>query len=103
MKYQQNSTLVCPRFVCGLYMNTTGQRRNMCEHYARFMQAYIHIDLLLLETTRGILKDIISCIVSHRDIYLQDSEITDCLEFLEQTREIFGTPRKDARKKMQLQ
>lgn len=103
MKYQQNSTLVCPRFVCGLYMNKASQRRNMCEYNARFMQAYIHIDLLLLETTRGILKDIISCIVSHRDIYLQDSELSDCLEFLEQTRDIFGTPRKDARKKMQLQ
>lgn len=103
MKYQQNSTLVCPRFVCGLYMNMASPRRNICEHHARFMQAYIHIDLLLLETTRGILKDIISCIVSHRDIYLQDSELSDCLEFLEQTRDIFGTPRKDARKKMQLQ
>jgi len=83
-------------------MNTTSKSQTMCEYHARFMQAFIHIDLLLLETTRGILKDIISCIVSHRDIYLQESELSDCLEFLEQTREIFGTPRKDARKKMQL-
>lgn len=102
MKYIQNSTIVSPRFVCGLYMNKTSQRRTMCEYQAHFMQAYVHIDLLLLEATRGILKDIISCIVSHRDIYIRESELSDCLEFLEQTREIFGTPRKDARKKMQL-
>lgn len=102
MTPSKSSFVVRPRFVCGLFVADQKQKRIQSEPKTSFMQGYVHIDLLLLESTRAILKALLAGLISNQDITFKNDDLTDCLEFLEQTKHVFGTPRKDSKRQMMI-
>lgn len=102
MTPSKSSFIVSPRFVCGLFVAEQKQKRIQSEPKTSFLQGYVHIDLLLLESTRTILKALLAGLISNQNVTFKTEDLTDCLEFLEQTKHVFGTPRKDAKKQMMI-
>lgn len=102
MTPSKSSFVVRPRFVCGLFVAEQKQKRIQSEPKTNFLQGYVHIDLLLLESTRAILKALLAGLISNQNVTFKTEDMTDCLEFLEQTKHVFGTPRKDAKKQMMI-